>query len=146
MSKVIDNIQQRAIAEAWYNFLIEKLDRNRDELKIGSTGQLKRSFTRHLTYGGEGDLKSIQVSFELYGAFVDMGVGKGQKIEDVKENRNQWAKILGEQSKRKPKKWLSKTVYAESMKLINLLSEHYQERTWVVFREQFISDKIKINL
>lgn len=146
MQSIHDKINQRQIAETWYKYLIEKLDRNRNKLDIGITGRLKDSFTRHLVYGGEGDLKSIQISFEMYGAFVDMGVGRGQKIEDVKENRNQWSKILGEQSKRKPKKWLSKTVYAESLKLIDLLSDHYQERAWIVFKERFITDKIKINL
>lgn len=142
------NITQRQIAESWYNFLIEKLDRNRNELGIGITGKLKQSFVRHLIYGGNGELSSIKISFEMYGAFVDMGVGKGQKVESVKENRNQWSKILGEQSKRAPKKWLSKTVYSESLKLMDLLSEHYQERSWIVFKEQFESQKntVKINL
>jgi hypothetical protein len=56
------------------------LDRERKRLKVGKSGELDRSFqTRVLTVSQ--DLFESQIDFLMRGRFVDMGAGRGRKIE-----------------------------------------------------------------
>ncbi len=143
---------QKEIAEQWYLILVERLTNNIEKLKIGKTHHLVKSFNRHIQLGGKADLERIKITFDLSGAFTDMGVGRGQKIESIKENRSMWANALGERSKRRPKKWFSKTMYAEYNTLIEILSEHYQISASNTVKESLSSgnknstEKIIINI
>ena len=62
-------------------------------------------------------------TFLNYGKFIDMGVGRGQKIGDVKGNQTIYKEtgIKG----RKAKKWYSKVIFPEANTLAKLLAENY---------------------
>jgi len=55
----------------------------------------------------------IKLQYDYYGMFVDMGVGNGASLSNQKQTR------------RRPKKWYSPTIWREVAKLSELLmSEH----------------------
>lgn len=145
----VNTPSQKQIAEDWYEILVERLTDNIEKLKIGKTHRLVKSFNKHIQLGGNADLERIKITFDLSGAFTDMGVGRGQKIESVKENRSKWASALGEKSKRRPKKWYSKTMFSEYNKLIEILSDYYQVTASKKITESMetgANSKIQINL
>ncbi|MBD3627588.1 hypothetical protein [Cyclobacterium sp.] len=98
------------------------LERERKRLKVGKSGELDRSFkTRVLTVSQ--DLFESQIDFLLRGRFVDMGAGRGRKIESQAGNRA----LLEEKSGRKPKKWYSRAYYGRLNDLQGVLGYQLME-------------------
>ncbi|MEI6683763.1 MAG: hypothetical protein WCO44_14090, partial [Bacteroidota bacterium] len=109
--------------------------------KIGDTGTLLKSFKYNVLASAQGNVLKITLLFEYYGRFVDMGVGKGVKIGDVKESatsRRLSGKMLG--NRRRPKKWYSKTFHAEVMKLSEIFAKEYGHKGVMAITEN-VSDK-----
>ena len=124
----------------WARFAIERLQKNIDKFKIGVTGSLKYSLLYALKSVADGDIGSVQILFNYYGKFVDMGLGKGVKIESVSSNSEMYS--AAGKSHRKPKKWLSKTLYGEINQLQLLLLKNYSEQVPNIVRES-IQQNIK---
>ncbi len=104
--------------EAWADIVIDNWLDNLAKLRIGYYFQLEQTLTHEILGSGTGRLPTaVQFSFPLYGKFVDMGVGRGVKLEDVKSSDNN----------RRPKKWYSRTFYSESLKLASILGEKYAQ-------------------
>ncbi|TSA24000.1 MAG: hypothetical protein D4R67_12590 [Bacteroidetes bacterium] len=119
---------QSEIADAWAKITIRRWRKKIRTLKIGETNSLYDSFVRDVIGSANGDLIKIDFAFKYYGKFVDMGVGKGTKISGVKESktsRRLEGRMLG--NRRRAKKWYSKTFHAETMRLREILVEHYAE-------------------
>lgn len=119
---------QSEIADAWAKITIRRWRKKIRTLKIGETNSLYDSFVRDVIGAANGDLIKIDFAFKYYGKFVDMGVGKGTKISGVKESktsRRLEGRMLG--NRRRAKKWYSKTFHAETMRLREILVEHYAE-------------------
>jgi len=69
---------------------------------------------------------SVEFTFNYYMKFVDMGVGKGTSmgnVEDNKISRRNEGKQAG--NRRRPKPWYASTMYAERMKLSEILAKKY---------------------
>ena len=77
-------LSEREIAEAWAKITIIKWKKKLASNKIGDTGTLLKSFKYNVLASAQGNVLKITLLFEYYGRFVDMGVGKGVKIGDVK--------------------------------------------------------------
>ena len=134
-------LSEREIAEAWARITIIKWKKKLASNRIGDTGNLLRSFKYNVLASAQGNVLKITLLFEYYGRFVDMGVGKGVKIGDVKESaasRKLSGKMLG--NRRRPKKWYSKTFHAEVMKLSEIFAKEYGHRGVVAITEN-LSDK-----
>ena len=141
MLTVQTKLSEREIAEAWAKITIIKWKRKLASNRIGNTGTLLRSFKYNVLASAQGNVLKITLLFEYYGRFVDMGVGKGVKIGDVKESaasRKLSGKMLG--NRRRPKKWYSKTFHAEVMKLSEIFAKEYGHRGVVAITEN-LSDK-----
>jgi hypothetical protein len=67
---------------------------------VGVTGDLINSIRHEVT------LNSYEIKFNWYGRFVDMGVGRGVKLGDIK--------TLNGLINRKPKRWYSIPAYSEA--------------------------------
>ena len=99
--------------EAWAIIVIKRWESKISQLGIGSTGNLAKSFLQHVFTQSGGDPEKIEFTFNYYGKFVDMGVGKGVKMgQSGKGSRN-------------PKPWYSKTFYSEVKRLGEILSQKY---------------------
>ena len=99
--------------EAWAIIVIKRWESKIEQLGIGNTGNLAKSFLQHVFTQSSGDPEKIDFTFNYYGKFVDMGVGKGVKI--------------GQSGKgsRTAKPWYSKTFYSEVKRLGEILSQKY---------------------
>lgn len=105
------------------------LERFKDKFEkfgIGDSDELIKSLAMDMVSGSGGDFQKIQFFFLYYGTFVDMGVGKGVKIGDVKE-ASMSRRLEGRRSgnRRRPKKWYSKTMHGEVNALADILREQY---------------------
>ena len=116
------------IADEWAFFTISIWREKMVKYKVGlsTSGNLERSFLKEVIGTPGGGLISINFSFKYYGKFVDMGVGKGTKLGDVGQNKTSRyleGKMIG--NRRIPKKWYSKTLFAETATLKEILSREY---------------------
>ncbi len=123
----MENTNLTLTLEAWADIVIDNWLNNIAKLRIGYYFQLEQTLAHEIQGGGAGQLPTaVQFSFPLYGKFVDMGVGRGVKLEDVKSGYNN----------RKPKKWYSRTFYSETMKLGEILGEKYARLGTIAIVEQ----------
>jgi hypothetical protein len=137
-------LDEKQIADAWAKITIKRWQKKIQGLSIGETGELTRSFLYDVVASAQGDVLKIDFAFKYYGKFVDMGVGKGVKVGQVKENqdsRKLEGKMLG--NRRRPKKWYSKTFAAEAMKLGEILAKEFGRRGAVVISENINDHSIK---
>lgn len=124
-SRTNQNVNQRITATAWAEVTIKEFRKRIKNKRIGSSGRLAREFAKHVESSAGGDVQKIKMSFMFYGMFVDMGVGKGTKINDVKENAIQ-RRLTGSRGiKRRPKKWYSETMETEVFQLGRIMAEKY---------------------
>ncbi len=141
MQSTQPKLSEREIAQAWAKITIIKWKKKLAINKVGNSGALPKSFQYNVLASAQGNVLKITLLFEYYGRFVDMGVGKGVKIGDVKESsasRKLSGKMLG--NRRRPKKWYSKTFHAEVMKLSEIFAKEYGHRGVVAITEN-LSDK-----
>lgn len=120
-----EKINRRAEILKWANRTINRLYSNLDRYKIGQSGFLKQSIKYQLQSAG-GDITSVKIILAYYGKFVDMGVGRGLSIESMSANRDVY-QLFGRPG-RKPKKWLSKSIYAQTQVLQFILNRDYAEQ------------------
>lgn len=98
------------------------------KLGISSTYQLEESF-RHEVLSNAGNPVQIAFAFRFYGRFVDMGVGKGVSLGEVKEQAVSRAlEGRNAHNSRKPKPWYGKTFHAERIKLAEILAQKYAHK------------------
>nr|WP_321357177.1 hypothetical protein [uncultured Draconibacterium sp.] len=111
-----DNTNLGLTVEAWADIVIERWEQKIERLGIMSTGALLRSFYHTVQTQSNGDPELIIFTFEYYGKFVDMGVGRGVTVEEV------------EFSNRRPKAWYSKVFFSQLEKLKELLAAKYARK------------------
>lgn len=126
-------IERNKLIDDWARYTAERLQKSIEKRKVGKTGSLKYSIIYQLMSATGGDTSSIKHMFNYYGRFVDMGVGKGVGLSEVKGNAD-LVKLMGG---RKPKKWYSKTYYAEKTELAELLADKYKEQGTLIVKETF---------
>ena len=99
-------------------------------------GGLSASFSKTILGTTKGENIVIRLKFNYYGKFVDMGVGKGVKIADVRENKT--ARYLNGRmtgNRRRPKKWYSKTLYSQTAVLRDILARDFAHKGTLVIKE-----------
>ena len=104
---------------AWADIVLKIWHNKITELQVYDTGALYESLKNSLFTAAGNDVNKVEFSFQLYGIFVDMGVGK----EIEKGNGGD----LGFTPNRKRKEWYSRIFYREVMKLKEILVEKFGE-------------------
>lgn len=125
--------ERKKVAEDWAKITANRLVKALRKKGIGYSHSLEYSIAHKLVAMAGGDITSIVHTFDVSGKFVDMGVGRGQKIESVKSNGDVYRLVGGG---RKPKKWFSPTYYAETMVLLDLMGLKYGEQGAGIIKEQ----------
>jgi predicted HAD superfamily Cof-like phosphohydrolase len=115
--------KQPEIVDQWAKILIERLHKKLDKFKIGKSGALRKSIKTDLLRGVGGDIDKLHLLYNYYGAFVDMGVGRGQPLGEVRYAKAS-QRLTGIKARR-AKKWYSVTITAEVNTLADLLMKHY---------------------
>lgn len=139
-----ERLSQAHVADAWAKITVKVWREKIVKLKIIDRSQLWQSFLHNVVGQAGGDVTRIEFAFLYYGKFVDMGVGKGVKIGDVKENatsRRLEGKMLG--NRRKPKKWYSKTFAAEVKRLAEIMEYEYSHKAALAIVENVMDNSIK---
>jgi hypothetical protein len=116
---------QRQIGQEWLKYSIEKFQANIRKLKIGSTGELLRSFQGQVLADAGGDELKIRLAYALQGLFVDMGVGRRRQQEaspDARRLRGKGGRFV-RQGGRHAKTWYGKQMGHERHRLAELLTE-----------------------
>ncbi len=125
----------------WASITVKRFGKSLVKNKVAGT-ELAASFRYQVINGSDGPQKVV-FTYLKSGKFVDMGVGRGQKLGDVKGNKSLYG-ALGLQG-RKAKKWYSKTITSESKRLAELLAELYGKSMIAVVNDN-IPDQINISL
>lgn len=146
--KPIENELTVTISE-WARYTIWALQQEIVKRKIGRTGALLRGFEHKIKTASDGSISGVTIGFMYHGKFVDMGVGKGIKLEDVKGNAEKWRALTSEERRgirrRRPNKWYSPTMYYEYQRLAEILRERYALTVPVRF-EYTLSEKIQVSI
>lgn len=135
--------ERAQLIDDWARITAERLKKSLLKRRIGFSGDLDSSILYELKGIAGGDVSAVAHQFNYYGKFVDMGVGKGQKIGDVKGNADLYALKAG--GKRRPKKWFSKSYYAEVLELQQLLQVKYGEQAQSIIKETITNDFINVD-
>ena len=101
--------------ERWAEYVIERWENKIVALNIQHTGDLLRSFQSEVYMQSGGDKAKIVFAFNYYGKFVDMGVGKGVKLENY----------FSTQHNRRRKMWYSPTFHSQLHKLAEIIARNY---------------------
>jgi hypothetical protein len=124
---LFDEINIRGLVDGWARYTIQRWQQELRKKKIGITDELYNSFT-HQVQAESTELTGVLLKFKFYGRLRDMGVGKGVKAYEVKNNvANMMAsKRYGanvHSISRKPGKWFNKIKTHESHRLREILAE-----------------------
>ena len=113
----------------WAKITIKELRKSIVNKGAYDTGALYKSFRYNLTYGENGIPTKVSIGFDMHGRFIDMGVGNGVKIENVKTNREIWRNLSRKEKKgkknREPIKWYSKKMYHQYQVAAEILTSKY---------------------
>lgn len=149
-----EKINFKGLVNAWANITIERFQAQIDQKVYGRrrsgrqrslvrTYKLRSDWRRRLYLDTRnGGIKGIQLSFLLYGRFVDMGVGKGK---DFALSRWQRKRRNGEASTRMPARWYSREKGYQVHRLRELLSRYYVNIT-LSSLEQTLTDSVTVHL
>lgn len=110
----------------WLTILIKELRNEVQQRHISDTNTLWQSI------GGSSGLNSMELHYRMYGAFVDMNVGRGRGKEKNRETamvNKLYAQMQGKRGGRRAKRhgWYSKRMTREQKRLAELLSELYAD-------------------
>lgn len=139
-----ENTDIRLTIQAWAD-IVENIWMDKiDKLNIRYFGMLEESFKHEVIANAAGNVSRIEFAFNYYGKFVDMGVGRGVKLEDVKEAAiSRKLDGRGTGNRRRPKNWYGKTFYAERMKLAEILAKKYAHKGSIIIVENIDDNALK---
>lgn len=106
---------------AWADIVLDIWKDRMIKHHIRMTGALWESLQNHVHYHAGGDQNKIDFFFNLYGLYVDMGVGR----ELPAGNTGSMLTKQGVPTRRKPKPWYSRVFYAQVKRLSEILAEKY---------------------
>jgi len=101
---------KREVAEEWLQYAVQNWRANIVQMRVKDTSYLYNSFKTQVIDQAGGDRVKITIAYAWYGQMVDMGVGRGTRTGERKENaesRRLIGRVRG--NARRPKKWFSKS-------------------------------------
>lgn len=98
---------KKETAEKWLDITKRALAESLAKEGVGGSGDLKGSITGKVNPSGPDDVKSVEIQYNFYGKFVDMGVGR--KSQD------------GGFGKRTAKEWYSSVINRRVWELSTLM-------------------------
>lgn len=117
--------EREKLLDEWARITVTRLIKGIMRQKVGRTHALRYSLRHDVIKAAGGDMLAAEHAFNYYGKFVDMGVGRGQALGDVRGGQAVAAATgLG----RRPKRWFSKRYYAETVVIGKLMSEKFGEQ------------------
>ncbi|OWP62873.1 hypothetical protein CDA63_11690 [Hymenobacter amundsenii] len=147
---ILDNLNQQEleVATKWLDFTVESFITNIRKLRIRQTGALMASFRKQVIGAATGRLQ-LQLSYALYGKFVDMGVGRGMG-QGVRKGDDGYDRIRNSRGQlkrreRKAKKWYSREIAYQTKRLAELMSELHGTLLISAVSEALPADDLQVN-
>jgi hypothetical protein len=110
-------IKDRANMDKFARELVKQFRENLDKTNAVGSGKLKNEIEYKLHYGSDRLVHRITLTHPTYGMFVDMGVGRGVKLQDIGYQRigkSLLGKKIGE---RRAKRWYLKKIFGQTIRL-----------------------------
>jgi len=114
-----NNIDLSDLADGWTKVVVRVLQTKIARLNIRKTGDLLSSLNFSIT--GSGVSYNIYFNYNLYGKFVDMGVGKNYYLGNP-------GNVEAKNKQRNRKEWYSRIFYAQVMTLGELARKQYGQQ------------------
>jgi hypothetical protein len=108
----------------WGDYVEERLKVALTDLNVGYTQELLTSLSHRVLASAANHRGRFEQLFKEYGRFVDMGTGRGGRVQTEKNKRRALRRNTSAQG-RQAKKWYSKTFFGSLNKLIGNLSANY---------------------
>ncbi len=140
---MIENTNLTLTVEAWAEITIDNWLDKIDKMGIGYTFSLESDIRSEVISSASYMPSQVSFNFPFYGKFVDMGVGRGVRLEDVTFGRQDHNARQGGH-RRRPKPWYSKTFYAEVMKLSKILASKNARLGALIIVETICDNESKI--
>jgi hypothetical protein len=123
-------INENGLIDNWARITVQALIKNLERYSIGVTQELKDSIKYVIVKDGQNWVDRITFSFNIYGRFVDMGVGRGVPLGAIKEAKIMQRALnekrtMGPHRKKKP--WEGKGFTAQAFRLQELIAEMLQD-------------------
>lgn len=125
-------LERKKTIEYWARYTVSDEQKSIRKFGIGHSHALISSLG-YKTLEDADEIKAVELTLNYYGKFVDMGVGRGWKLEDISGNRMMYGAI-GLKGRR-AKKWLGKVVYTNIASLRHILMERYKEDSVNIVKE-----------
>lgn len=124
-----NNLPPSFNADVWAKDLFNAFQKKMKRQKIGVSNNLYNSFKKHI-FGNVNHPDKIELNYMMYGAFVDMGVGKGDNAANAKYNSS-IRRLTGKDThyKRRAKKWYNKTITSYQMLMADQISSDTGNQT-----------------
>ena len=125
-----ERIDLNATVSAWADIVVMNWREKIKQMGIFHSWTLYDSFDLYpikILTNASGNPSSVIFGFLVYGRFIDMGVGRGVKIADVKMlqvERKHFNRHL-QKNRRFPRKWFSSEFYRQRKQLERILEEKY---------------------
>lgn len=123
-------IDLKSYIDRWAKITIDHWQDTLTAQNIGVSFELKRSFQKEVITHGEHSA-DIALKFAMYGRFRDMGVGRGLKANERRNNNiDRSGQRVGANVNAygyRPKKWLNKIAARQTFRLSELLSRKASE-------------------
>lgn len=131
----------RVDLEKWAEIVIEKWQFNLSSRDLVNTGNLINSFLSTVSIESNNNSALISFVFLYYLRMIDMGVGRGISLENV-SSLAESRRVLGINStnRRQKKPVYSKTLYAEIMRLGELLALQYATQGASIIVKEFVQN------
>ncbi|QNF34371.1 hypothetical protein HUW51_17180 [Adhaeribacter swui] len=99
---------QKQTAEEWLVFAIENWKKELTRLRARDTDELFNSFHGNVIEQAGGERIKVEIAYAWYGQMVDMGVGRGTRSGEQKDQATE-RKLIGRYkgNRRQAKKWYS---------------------------------------
>lgn len=151
---------QNVTAQAWVDITIKVLKKEIVKKRIGryknnrnssrksrkETTKLINSIEGSVKINSNGSFSSAMLSYNYYGMFVDMGVGRGTKLANVGQNKTDKRDLqLKKGQIRQRKVWYSRAIGKQVVRLASILAEKYGiSAENIVLNEMPVNVNIKI--
>lgn len=148
---VFHKIDERAYYDKFARQLIKHFQSNIDQIlssiKQGELKQVRKGFSHRIQLDSNGRVKRIIIEHVHRGLFVDLGVGRGLKLDDIGYQKIGRTLLGRKVNNRRAGRWYLKTAYGQTIRLMNLVAKQRGDE-YTVIVQRALSDigKIEVNI
>ena len=155
MNKPLPNvflkIEERAYYDKFARQLIRHFQANIDKIyssiKQGELKEVRRGFSHRIQLDSYGRVSRIIIEHSKRGLFVDLGVGRGLKLDDIGYQKIGRTLLGRKVNNRRAGRWYLKTAYGQTIRLMDLVAKQRGDQYTVLVNQYLKSiGNITVNI